>query len=79
MFPEKLAEDHIKSWSNEGDLVLDSMAGMCTTAVACKRLCRKFICIEISEEYCRIAKDRIQAAQKGITVAELKRGQKVLF
>jgi DNA modification methylase len=79
MFPEKLAEDHIKSWSNEGDLVLDPMAGMCTTAIASKRLGRKFLMCEISEEYCRIAKDRIQAEEKGISVQELKTGQRTLW
>lgn len=79
MFPEKLAEDHIKSWSNEGDLVLDCFSGAGTTGKMASKNNRRFIGIEISEEYCRIAKDRIQAAQKGITVAELKRGQKVLF
>ena len=60
-------------------IILDPFLGSGTTAVAAKRLGRKFIGIEISEEYCRIAKDRIQAEEKGITVAELKRGQKVLF
>jgi site-specific DNA-methyltransferase (adenine-specific) len=79
MFPEALAEDHILSWSNEGDLVLDCFSGAGTTGKMASKNNRRFIGIEISEEYCRIAKDRIQAEQKGITVAELKRGQKVLF
>lgn len=79
IFPEDLAKDHILSWSNPGDLVLDCFSGAGTTGKMASKNNRRFIGIEISEEYCRIAKDRIQAAQKGITVAELKRGQKVLF
>jgi len=67
------------SWASGSDLILDPFLGSGTTAVACKRLGRKFIGIEISEEYCQIAKDRIQAESKGISVKELKQGQKVLF
>jgi len=58
MFPEKLAEDHILSWSNEGDTVLDPMAGSGTTLKMAKKNNRKFIGIEISEEYCEIIKER---------------------
>jgi site-specific DNA-methyltransferase (adenine-specific) len=60
-FPEKLAEDHILSWSNEGDVVLDSFMGSGTTGVACKNLNRKFIGIEKDETYFKIAQDRIAA------------------
>jgi len=77
--PVALMEWCLNKYSKPGDLILDPFLGSGTTAVACKRLGRKFIGIEISEEYCRIAKDRIQAEQKGITVKELKKGQKVLF
>jgi DNA modification methylase len=77
--PVSLAVEIIQRLTVKGELVADLFAGSGSVAVACIRLGRKFIGIEISEEYCRIAKDRIQAAQKGITVAELKRGQKVLF
>jgi len=58
-FPEQLAEDHIKSWSNEGDLVLDIMCGSGTTCKMAKQLNRKFIGIDISEEYCKIANARL--------------------
>jgi site-specific DNA-methyltransferase (adenine-specific) len=78
-FPVNLARYFVSHFTKEGDIVLDPFLGSGTTAVACKRLGRKWVGVEISEEYCRIAKDRIQAEQKGITVAELKRGQKVLF
>lgn len=58
-FPEKLAHDHILSWSNEGDTVLDPFMGSGTTGVACKNLKRNFIGIELDKEYFEIAKSRI--------------------
>lgn len=60
VFPEKLAEDHILSWSNEGDIVLDPFMGSGTTAKMCILNNRKYIGFEISEEYCDIAKKRIE-------------------
>lgn len=59
MFPEKLAHDHIISWSNEGDTVLDCFLGSGTTGKMAKQLNRNFIGIEISQEYLDIAKERI--------------------
>lgn len=59
-FPEALARDHIISWSNPGDLVLDPMLGSGTTAKMAQQLGRRCIGIEISEEYCRIAVDRLR-------------------
>jgi site-specific DNA-methyltransferase (adenine-specific) len=56
IFPEKLAEDHILSWSNEGDVVLDPFCGSGTTAKMAKKHKRKYIGIEISEDYCKLAK-----------------------
>jgi len=60
-FPEKLAEDHILSWSNEGDTVLDPMCGSGTTLKMAKKNSRNFIGIDCSEEYCKIAEARIEA------------------
>ena len=60
IFPEKLAKDHIKSWSNEGDLVLDCFMGSGTTGVACQELGRNFIGIEIEKEYYDLAVERIR-------------------
>jgi len=58
-FPENLAKDHIVSWSNEGDTILDPFMGSGTTGVACRNLNRNFIGIELDEKYFEIAKQRI--------------------
>ena len=55
IFPEKLAEDHILSWSNEGDIVLDPFSGSGTTAKMAKKNKRQYIGIEISEDYCKLS------------------------
>jgi DNA modification methylase len=60
LFPEKLAQDHILSWSNPGDTVLDPMCGSGTTLKMALKNDRKFIGIEISREYCEIALRRIR-------------------
>ncbi len=60
IFPEKLAEDHILSWSNEGDIILDPFAGSGTTGIAARNLKRNFILIEKDEEYCKIAEERLK-------------------
>jgi len=59
IFPEQLARDHIISWSNEGDLILDPMCGSGTTCKMAKEMKRNFIGIEISKEYCEIAEKRL--------------------
>lgn len=63
-FPEKLAEDHILSWSNEGDTVLDPMCGSGTTLKMAQKNNRNFIGIEISEDYCKIAEERLKNLQQ---------------
>jgi len=59
IFPEKLAHDHIISWSNEGDIVLDPMCGSGTTLKMAKKLNRHFIGIDISQDYVNIANKRV--------------------
>lgn len=55
-FPEKLVNDHIESWSNEGDIVYDSFMGSGTTAKMSILNNRNYIGSEISKEYCKISK-----------------------
>ena len=50
----------INKHSNENDMVLDFFAGSGTTGVACKNLNRKFIGIELDENYFKAAKERIE-------------------
>lgn len=59
-FPCQLVRDHILSWSNKGELVLDPMCGSGTTCKVAKELGRNYVGIDISKEYCHIAKKRLQ-------------------
>ena len=59
VFPEQLVHDHIISWSNEGDIVMDIFMGSGTTAKVCKLTNRNYIGFEISNEYCQIAEERL--------------------
>jgi DNA modification methylase len=59
IFPEKLANDHIITWSNEGDLILDPFMGSGTTAKMAKLNNRDYIGFELSNEYCNIAGQRL--------------------
>jgi site-specific DNA-methyltransferase (adenine-specific) len=59
IFPEALAKDHIASWSNPGDVVLDPFSGSGTTCKAAKELNRQWCGIEINPEYVKIAQQRL--------------------
>jgi DNA modification methylase len=59
MFPEKLAEDHILSWSKPGDIVLDPMCGAGTTLKMAAKHQRLYLGIDISETYCELSKRRV--------------------
>lgn len=59
VFPEQLAQDHILSWSNEHDVILDPFMGSGTTAKMAILNNRNFIGFELSEEYCDMARKRI--------------------
>ena len=60
IFPEQLANDHIVSWCNEGDLVYDCFMGSGTTAKMAVVNNRNWIGSEISKEYCTITEQRIK-------------------
>ena len=59
-FYEEIPRDHIISWSNPNDIVLDPMAGSSTTGVAALKLGRRFVGIDISEEYVNISNKRLR-------------------
>jgi len=59
-FPERLAQDHILTWSEPGALVYDPFMGSGTTAKMAALNYRHFVGSEISEKYCLIAKERIE-------------------
>lgn len=61
-FPEALAQDHILSWSNPGDLVLDPFMGSGTVAKMAIQTGRTFIGFEISEKYTKLANRRVHGA-----------------
>ena len=73
VFPEKLAADHILSWSNPGDLVLDPMCGSGTTCKMAMLNNRQYIGIDISETYIQICEERLKTAQGRLT-AEVMNG-----
>ncbi|NJN96325.1 MAG: site-specific DNA-methyltransferase [Anaerolineales bacterium] len=64
--PVALCEYLIKTYSNEGDSVLDNTMGSGTTGVACINTNRRFIGIEKEKEYFEIAKKRIEEAEKAL-------------
>jgi DNA modification methylase len=64
MFPEELARRVIKLFSFKGDIVLDPFNGAGTTTVVAKRLGRTYIGIDISEEYCKMAMERIEKEER---------------
>lgn len=64
VFPEKLAAEHILSWSNEGEVVLDPMCGSGTTCKMAMLHGRRYVGIDISEEYVDIARQRLRDAER---------------
>ncbi len=65
--PLALLEELVKTYSNEGDLILDSCMGSGTTGVAALNLGRRFIGIEKGEKYYKVAKDRIENNDRAIS------------
>lgn len=66
--PEKLLAKIILASSNEGDIVFDPFAGVGTTAVVAKKLKRKFVIVEIDEEYCLYAIKRLKMAEEDSSI-----------
>lgn len=63
IFPEALARDHIISWSNPDDVVLDPMCGSGTTLKMAIEQGRQYIGIDISPEYCELSRQRVAGAR----------------
>lgn len=63
-FPEQLAEDHIKTWSQEGDTVYDPFMGSGTTAKMSALNNRHYIGSEISSDYCTTARERLREVER---------------
>lgn len=68
VFPESIALDHIRTWSNEGDIVLDPFLGSGTTAKMAVKAKRRYIGIEKCEEYFKLAKKRIWNEERQLTL-----------
>jgi site-specific DNA-methyltransferase (adenine-specific) len=68
VFPERLAEDHILSWTNPGDLVFDPMCGSGTTCKMALLNNRNYIGCDISDEYVKIAKTRIKGVNANFSL-----------
>lgn len=64
VFPYELARDHIRSWSEEGDVVLDPFMGSGTTALAAKNNGRHFVGFEIDKSYFEESESVVEAAKK---------------
>jgi DNA modification methylase len=62
-FPCQLVRDHISSWTAQGDIVLDPMSGSGTTARVAAEMGRKYIGIDISHEYCELARQRVSLVE----------------
>ena len=74
VFPEALAQDHILSWSNENDTVLDCFCGSGTTPKMAKLLNRHYIGIDTSAEYVALANERLAQLERGLTNACTRQG-----
>ncbi len=67
-FPCALAKDHILSWTNKDDIVLDPMCGSGTSCKVAYQLNRNYIGIDISEEYSELARNRIKIYEQQPTL-----------
>lgn len=77
--PIELVKKLLLDYAPETNLILDPFCGSGTTCVAAKMLGRNYIGIDISEEYCNIARMRLKAVETGVPVKEQKIGQMGLY
>lgn len=73
--PLPLMLELVGLFTDPGDLVLDPFAGSGTTGVACLRLGRRFLGVEKSPKYCALARERLEAESKGLTLRDARHGQ----
>lgn len=66
--PLRLFQKCVAEYSNEGDLILDCFSGSGTTAIACHRLNRRFICIEKDKDYYEASVKRLEEEQKQLNL-----------
>lgn len=77
--PEWLMLETIQAFTDPGELVLDAFAGSGTTGVACLRLGRRFIGIEKDAKYAQVARERLAAEVRGLTLRDARAGQRSIF
>lgn len=78
-FPERIPQFFIHSFTEPNDIVGDCFLGTGTTCAIAKKLGRRYIGIDISPEYCEIARMRLKAVDTGVPVSEQKYGQRGLW
>lgn len=71
MFPEGLAERVLKLFSYKNDIILDPFNGVGTTTLVAQKLGRRYLGIDISEEYCKTALKRISSEGKGPSLFDI--------
>jgi len=72
MFPEELVIRLLKLFSYQGDIVLDPFNGVGTTTLVAYKLGRKYIGIDISEDYCKTAEERLKQEQSQMSLFSFK-------
>lgn len=77
--PVPLMLELVADFTDPGELVLDPFAGSGTTGVACLRLGRRFIGIEREPKYAEIARERLRAEERGLSLREARAGQSSIF
>jgi site-specific DNA-methyltransferase (adenine-specific) len=77
--PLPLMLELVELFTDPGDLVLDPFCGSGTTGVACLRLGRRFIGVEKDATYAAVARERLEAEARGLTLRDARAGQTSIF